>query len=90
MPRTCYGTQQSMFHAFLSKKDQIFYRLVSRNTSPHRSLSVPVNSFGGYTAAEQKEARVWLSKFEVENIPKKLCEVTFSRSSGPGGQNVNK
>ena len=35
-------------------------------------------------------ARQWLAKFDVNTIPRRLGEVTFSRSSGPGGQNVNK
>ena len=44
------------------------------------------------TASEQNHAaaRKWLSKFSIHTIPRNLCEVTFSRSSGPGGQNVNK
>jgi peptidyl-tRNA hydrolase ICT1 len=39
---------------------------------------------------ELKAARQWLSKLDPETIPRDLCEVSFSRSSGPGGQNVNK
>ena len=35
-------------------------------------------------------ARQWLSTFDVESIPRSKCTITFSRSSGPGGQNVNK
>jgi len=35
-------------------------------------------------------ARRWLAKFDPDTIPKRLCELSFSRSSGPGGQNVNK
>lgn len=37
-----------------------------------------------------KEARTWLARLNASTIPKNICEVTFSRSSGPGGQNVNK
>lgn len=40
--------------------------------------------------AELQAARQWLSKLDPETIPKGICEVSFSRSSGPGGQNVNK
>ncbi|KAL7269407.1 hypothetical protein RUND412_007937 [Rhizina undulata] len=36
------------------------------------------------------QARKWLSSFTEESIPRRSCEITFSRSSGPGGQNVNK
>ncbi len=35
-------------------------------------------------------ARRWLAKFNPDTIPKRVCELSFSRSSGPGGQNVNK
>lgn len=35
-------------------------------------------------------ARQWLDQMTTETIPRSICDVTFSRSSGPGGQNVNK
>ncbi|KAF8423848.1 peptidyl-tRNA hydrolase domain protein [Tirmania nivea] len=37
-----------------------------------------------------KEARKWLSSFTPDSIPREYYDVSFSRSSGPGGQNVNK
>ncbi|KAL9638294.1 MAG: hypothetical protein Q9204_001553 [Flavoplaca sp. TL-2023a] len=40
--------------------------------------------------ADQAAARDWLNSFGPSNLPKKSCEISFSRSSGPGGQNVNK
>lgn len=40
--------------------------------------------------AELKEAREWLAGFSPKSIPRNICEISFSRSSGPGGQNVNK
>ncbi|ORY06023.1 hypothetical protein BCR34DRAFT_490432 [Clohesyomyces aquaticus] len=39
---------------------------------------------------EIRTARRWLEQLNAETIPKSIGEVTFSRSSGPGGQNVNK
>ncbi|KIJ14434.1 hypothetical protein PAXINDRAFT_135038 [Paxillus involutus ATCC 200175] len=43
------------------------------------------------TPEHEKEARSWLSSFRAAaTIPKHLAELSFSRSSGPGGQNVNK
>lgn len=39
---------------------------------------------------KQKAARQWLRSFDSKTIPRSVCEVSFSRSSGPGGQNVNK
>ncbi|KAI5277003.1 hypothetical protein E4T47_00015 [Aureobasidium subglaciale] len=39
---------------------------------------------------ELDAARRWLANFNAETIPRNICDVSFSRSSGPGGQNVNK
>ncbi|KAF2459531.1 hypothetical protein BDY21DRAFT_282129 [Lineolata rhizophorae] len=39
---------------------------------------------------ELAQARQWLAKFGKDTIPQSICEVSYSRSSGPGGQNVNK
>lgn len=48
---------------------------------------------GGENGAGDDEldaARRWLANFDTETIPRSICDVSFSRSSGPGGQNVNK
>lgn len=44
------------------------------------------------TASQEdiKAARQWLDDLNPETIPRTMCDVSFSRSSGPGGQNVNK
>ncbi|KAK3702836.1 hypothetical protein LTR37_014820 [Vermiconidia calcicola] len=40
---------------------------------------------------EVKAARKWLANLDADAIRQKAtCDVSFSRSSGPGGQNVNK
>ncbi|KAF1966768.1 hypothetical protein BU23DRAFT_421729, partial [Bimuria novae-zelandiae CBS 107.79] len=39
---------------------------------------------------ELQAARKWLAQLHAETIPKSIGELSFSRSSGPGGQNVNK
>ncbi|OAG02659.1 uncharacterized protein CC84DRAFT_1166491 [Paraphaeosphaeria sporulosa] len=39
---------------------------------------------------ELQAARRWLAQLHAETIPKSIGELSFSRSSGPGGQNVNK
>ncbi|RPB25518.1 hypothetical protein L211DRAFT_806038, partial [Terfezia boudieri ATCC MYA-4762] len=44
----------------------------------------------GFDEEGLKEARKWLSSFTPDSIPREYCDVSFSRSSGPGGQNVNK
>ncbi|KAF8872592.1 RF-1 domain-containing protein [Infundibulicybe gibba] len=42
------------------------------------------------TPQDAIEARSWVSLFKNQAIPKGLVDFSFSRSSGPGGQNVNK
>lgn len=37
-----------------------------------------------------EERRRWVSRFQDVRLQRKDLQVTFSRSSGPGGQNVNK
>ena len=39
---------------------------------------------------ELRAARTWLAQLTADTIPRSICAVSFSRSSGPGGQNVNK
>ena len=39
---------------------------------------------------DQKAAREWLANYNPSTIPRNICEIGYSRSSGPGGQNVNK
>ena len=41
--------------------------------------------------AELAAARKWLANLDADTIRKNaVCDISFSRSSGPGGQNVNK
>jgi protein subunit release factor B len=44
----------------------------------------------GQSIEAQNAARQWLASYNSTTIPRKTCEVKFSRSSGPGGQKVNK
>jgi len=39
---------------------------------------------------ELQHARTWLHSLHAGTIPSAIGELSFSRSSGPGGQNVNK
>lgn len=42
------------------------------------------------TEEDLAEARKFMAQFTEDQIPRRFCDVNFSRSSGPGGQNVNK
>lgn len=53
-----------------------------------RSVSTRASSEASPEALQ--EARAWLAQLHADTIPKSIGELTFSRSSGPGGQNVNK
>jgi hypothetical protein len=39
---------------------------------------------------ELADVRQWLANLRADTIPRNICSISFSRSSGPGGQNVNK
>lgn len=58
-----------------------------RSFASRRSAAIPS------TADQDKDwqaARLWSTKLNPQTIPRSICEIAFSRSSGPGGQNVNK
>lgn len=42
------------------------------------------------TDADHVAAREWLDNFTLEDIPKSSYESSYARSSGAGGQHVNK
>lgn len=47
-------------------------------------------SISDFSTSEIESARKWLQTFHHPQIPKDCFEISFSRSSGPGGQKVNK
>ncbi|KAF2121783.1 hypothetical protein BDV96DRAFT_639869 [Lophiotrema nucula] len=67
--------------------------------TPFTKAQLPTRAFlrrfvaRGASGANEEElhaARTWLAQLDAETIPKNIGELSFSRSSGPGGQNVNK
>ncbi|KAJ5643485.1 uncharacterized protein N7484_005992 [Penicillium longicatenatum] len=44
----------------------------------------------GSSDQEVELARLWLKTLDSKTVPRQIGELSFSRSSGPGGQNVNK
>ncbi|KAH7918340.1 hypothetical protein BV22DRAFT_1076299 [Leucogyrophana mollusca] len=56
----------------------------------HTSLPVPPSTAALASPGDEEQARSWLSRFKTASIPRDLVDMSFARSSGPGGQNVNK
>ncbi|KAK6359630.1 hypothetical protein TWF696_000775 [Orbilia brochopaga] len=71
---------------------------IGRHAGPCRIRFSPSNhlrlkSTSTSPSPDEKElvlARTWLKTFTQHKIPRSIGELAFSRSSGPGGQNVNK
>ena len=60
-------------------------RQITRCLSTHRGAN------NADEAADVDAARKWLANLDADTIrDKAACDISFSRSSGPGGQNVNK
>lgn len=61
------------------------------NLARHATRCFAIRQGGEADEAELAEARKWLANLDADTIRKNaVCDVSFSRSSGPGGQNVNK
>ena len=67
----------------LSQLDHLYARF-------SKNLFTKSSAPGEYSESDHSAARQWLTKFDIHTIPRNLGQITFSRSSGPGGQNVNK
>ncbi|OCH94810.1 hypothetical protein OBBRIDRAFT_721982 [Obba rivulosa] len=55
-----------------------------------RGYPVPPPLRSVRTAEEHAQVEAWLKRFKNMAIPKTFVEAKFTKSSGPGGQNVNK
>jgi len=54
--------------------------------APRLSLPIPPALLSLETKADGAGAREWLSVFRNATVPRNLVELSFARSSGPGGQ----
>ncbi|RXK36521.1 hypothetical protein M231_06243 [Tremella mesenterica] len=71
----------------------VFRCVRSFSSSDVRSDQAPpelVNLEKLVTPSHHSLARQWLDGFKLEDIPSRAYEIKYSRSSGPGGQHVNK
>ncbi|KAG6337111.1 hypothetical protein ID866_1985 [Astraeus odoratus] len=65
--------------------------LLARRLVHRKALPSPPSISQLETPEHGRAAREWLIHFKsAATVPRDLVELTFSRSSGPGGQNVNK
>ncbi|KAF8903707.1 RF-1 domain-containing protein [Gymnopilus junonius] len=84
------------FYIFSVQFRRLFRPTICRTyaaaTSSRGALPKPPLLSQLVTEKDNAEASDWLKQFCLveKKIPKELVEVSFSRSSGPGGQNVNK
>ncbi|TFK73296.1 hypothetical protein BDN72DRAFT_761986 [Pluteus cervinus] len=58
-------------------------------TAPH-NLPTPPRILSLESREDTEQAKAWIDKFKTATLPRGVVELSFSRSSGPGGQNVNK
>ncbi|KAK9235786.1 hypothetical protein V1525DRAFT_434357 [Lipomyces kononenkoae] len=60
-------------------------------THDHRTYTSVFHKVDSDFADEEiTTARTWLNTFKVSDIPRDKFHISFARSGGPGGQNVNK
>jgi len=79
-----------MLRLLLSRPRLTSIRSVHHVPAGIRHMAFRPDEPEGPSEADMRAARDWLASFDLETIPRKLCDISFSRSSGPGGQNVNK
>ncbi|KAJ5103710.1 hypothetical protein N7532_004239 [Penicillium argentinense] len=63
------------------------WRFAHASWTPLRKFASRSN---GSADSDLELARSWLNALHSRTIPRHIGQVSFSRSSGPGGQNVNK
>lgn len=73
-------------------QSRILPPLIFLRTSHHTSSDlppIPPDLPSLRTNDDKDQARSWIEQFKSYTIPKSLVDMTFSRSSGPGGQVCN-
>ena len=64
-----------------------FLRVTTRALSANASsLPIPPSFRSLSTSEETRAARAWIDEFRRAAIPRTAVELSFARSSGPGGQ----
>ena len=75
------------YHHVLNRSCASAARLrVFHASAPILSLPIPPALFSLETRADTAGAREWLNAFTNMTVPRNMVELSFARSSGPGGQ----
>jgi peptidyl-tRNA hydrolase ICT1 len=74
----------------MSHNKLVFGSQLYKVLKPQFLRAFSATSYAFTTEAEIDSARQWLKTFNKSLIPPTVGDVSYSRSSGPGGQNVNK
>ncbi|KAI3406425.2 hypothetical protein KGF56_000906 [Candida oxycetoniae] len=85
-----FGNERSKRYALIVKDGKITQTFVEPdNTSVDVSDASKVLE-QEFSSAEIEKAKRWLANFSPDKVPKHHFQISYSRSSGPGGQKVNK
>lgn len=79
-----------MFRHALESLGTLSFRARSTSTKQVRQLSQRTGADEEDLEAEYAAARKWVSELNKDTIPMGLARISFARSSGAGGQHVNK
>jgi protein subunit release factor B len=79
-----------MFRHALESLSTLFLRTRSTSTKQVRELSQRTGAGEEELEVQYAAARKWVSELNKETIPMSLAQISFARSSGAGGQHVNK
>jgi protein subunit release factor B len=79
-----------MFRHALESLSTLSLRTRSTSTKQVRQLFQRAGADEEDLEAEYAAARKWLSELNRETIPVSFARISFARSSGAGGQHVNK
>ncbi|CAE6472467.1 unnamed protein product, partial [Rhizoctonia solani] len=85
---------RNIFSAPIWKDETQSYQWVAHSDGPHEQgapLPPNISTFTDKTEDTKDLARSWVKQFvDHGGVPKREFEIGYSRSSGPGGQHVNK
>ncbi|KAG2735155.1 hypothetical protein G9P44_001369 [Scheffersomyces stipitis] len=86
-----FGNERSRRYALIVEDGTVTKTFVEPdNTSVVVSDSANVSNSEEFSKDDIDKAKAWLQSFTVEQIPTHIFDISYSRSSGAGGQKVNK